>query len=153
MMSGLFFDRDDYREYVRLLAQLHRMIAASQDEGSEAERLRERMDACSGRFNDEEIASLNGISGDLYSLTAPVAPPRRKTPGAQHELFQAMLAERSGEYVTALDLLRRNRKMIEPALLSYMRGQIFAGAGLEEIANTFFEHASTLEPTVGSPQS
>jgi hypothetical protein len=146
MSQTTFFDRADYREYIRLLAELHGLIVSGQDEASEGERLREQMDASSEHFSDAEIASLHGISADLYSLAETAAPARPKTPQAQHDLLEAMLAARSGDYIKALELLRRNQAMIEPSLLSYMRGQIFADAGLAELANRFFEHASTLEP-------
>lgn len=33
-----------------------------------------------------------------------------------------------------------------------MRGQIFADAGLDEIANKFFEHASTLKTVIAAAQ-
>lgn len=146
MSKGMFFERADYCEYVRLLAGLHVLIAVGQDEGPDGERLRDEMDACSEHFSDEEIASLNGISADLYSLMEPAAMPRAKTGQAQQDLFQAMLAAQSRDFAKALGLLRRNQAMIEPSLLSYMRGQIFADAGLEDLAHSFFEHASMLEP-------
>lgn len=147
MPNRMFFDQADYCEYVRLLARLHDLIADGDDEGAEGERLRDEMDSCSEHFSDEEIASLNGISADLYSFIEPAAMPRAKTRQAQQDLLQAMLAAQSRDYVKALDLLRRNQAMIEPSLLSYMRGQIFADAGLEVLAHRFFEHASMLEPS------
>lgn len=150
MAKGMFFDRGEYRDYIRLLARLHSLIASDQDEGPEGEQIRGQLDAYSEHFSDEEIASLSGISADLHSLSEQTAPPRPKTPEAQQELLHAMLAERSGDHLRALELLRRNRTMIEPSLLSYMRGQVFADAGLDEIASKFFEHASTMDPIIAA---
>ena len=79
MNSQSFFNKSNFREYVRLLGRLHDLIAHGQDEGPEGETLREQMDVCSRDFSDDEIARLNGISADLYSLTEHAPPPRPKT--------------------------------------------------------------------------
>lgn len=74
MARPKFFRSPEYCEYLRLLARLHDLIAAVSDESPEGERLRDQLDVCSEHFTDDEIASLSGLSGDLYSLTElPVA--------------------------------------------------------------------------------
>lgn len=145
-MTAKFFKRAEYREYVRLLVRLHASIADACDEGSEGERLRDEMDTCGRDLSDDEVASLHGISGDMYSLTGPASVPRARTQQAQSDLLVAMHAQRAGDYITALELVRRNRLMIEPSQLSYLRGRILSDAGLDDVAIRFFEHASSLDP-------
>lgn len=146
MPRAMFFKKPEYCEYIRLLAKLHDLIAVEQDEGSEGELLRGQMDVCSENFSDDEIASLNGISGDMYSLTEPPIPPFLRTAQVQANLWTVIQARQTGDSVTALELLRQNRSMIDPSQLSYLRGRIFSDVGLDDIAVRFFEHASQLEP-------
>jgi hypothetical protein len=145
MSTAMFFERSEFREYVRLLAILHDLIASGRDEEPVGELLRDQMEALSGHFSDGEIASLNGISGDLYSLTEHAFAPHLMTEAVRDELLRARQAQRSGDYVAALELLRRNRSMLEPSQLSNMRARIFSEAGLNEVAIRFFRHASQLE--------
>lgn len=105
-----------------------------------------RKRVCSENFSDDEIASLNGISGDMYSLTEPPIPPFLRTAQVQANLWTVIQARQTGDSVTALELLRQNRSMIDPSQLSYLRGRIFSDVGLDDIAVRFFEHASQLEP-------
>lgn len=145
-MKAKFFKRAEYCEYVRLLARLHDLIACGRDEGPDGEGLFEEMEACGRDLADDEIASLNGISGDMYSLAEPAVAPQARTQQAQSDLLAAMHAQRAGDYITALELVRRNRMMIEPSQLSYIRGRILSDAGLDDVAIRFFEHASSLDP-------
>jgi len=73
-------------------------------------------------------------------------PHNRWTPQAQAGLIEALEARQRGEWDRALDLLRRWRAHIDPALLSYLRGSIWLEAGDVETAADFFAHAARLLP-------
>jgi hypothetical protein len=81
---GRFFDKPAFREYVRLLGELHRLIREGRDESPEGETLREAMDAPGELLDDEEVAEAFAISAELYRVStsttdangmpAPTAP-------------------------------------------------------------------------------
>lgn len=147
-----FFHKPEYREYVGLLVQLQRRIADGTDEGPEGELLYHQMDACSESFSDAEIVSLHGVSEDLYSLAAEAEDLLARTPEANDELAEAMRAHRAGDFVSALELLRRNRRMIEPSQLAYLRCRVLSDAGLDDVAFAFIDLASHLDHTNGNYQ-
>src|SRR5438128_7417532 len=121
-----FFDNPDFIEYVRLLATLHVAIKEGWDETAEGEALRERMDNPGSRLSREEVASLNGISADFYSLMDD--PSAEGTLGAteSHDSFTASAevppitaeattdleaarqARESKDFNTALELFRKH---------------------------------------------
>ena len=147
MARPKFFRSPEYCEYFRLLARLHGLIAAANDESPEGDRLRDQLDVCSEHFTDDEIASLSGLSGDLYSLTElPVALQPRNA-SVSEQLVEAMHAQHAGDSVRALALLRANRRSIPAAQLAYMRGRIISEAGLYDIAWRFFQVAAKWDPT------
>ena len=62
--------------------------------------------------------------------------------------MEAIQASQSGDWDTALDLLRRWGKHADPAVLSFLRGRIWEAAGDSETATAFFRHAAQLAPEV-----
>lgn len=145
MARARFFRNPNYAEYVRLLARLQELIAQGRDEGQDGDTLRERLDEAGAEFSDEEIVSLHGLSADYCSVFADPEPPRERTPEAQADLQAALESQRAGDYLTALCLIRKNRRMIEAAQLSYIRGRLFSEAGVHDIAWRFFDHAARLD--------
>jgi uncharacterized protein HemY len=67
-------------------------------------------------------------------------------PQAQQRLVEAIEARQAGEWDKALELLRRWGKHVDPALLAYLRGSIWQGAGDYATAALFFEEAARLAP-------
>jgi hypothetical protein len=67
--------RSPFQEYVRLLRELHRLIAEGKGDSDEAEQLRDLMDDPWDRMSPEEIRRVRGLSADLYTLTDPQPPP------------------------------------------------------------------------------
>ncbi|MCY2986685.1 MAG: hypothetical protein NTY19_02325 [Planctomycetota bacterium] len=56
-------------EYVRLLLDLHRCMAAGASESDEAESLRDQMDAPWNQLGPRELRLVRGLSADLYPKT------------------------------------------------------------------------------------
>jgi len=141
-----FFGRPEYCEYIRLLVRLHDLIADGTDELPDGERLRDGMDECSEDFTDDEVASLNGISADFYSLREKPTKSAVRTGAVDHDLRLAIDKMRDGEYATALELIRKNQSTIDLPDLCYLRGRIFSNAGLDDVAIRFFDRAAELTP-------
>jgi tetratricopeptide (TPR) repeat protein len=147
MLEHQFFHNPAFKDYIRLLFKLHVAIAEGWDETDEGEALRERMDREGNSLGSDEIASLNGISADFYSLTDPlpavVAPLTADVWADLQPLFQP---RKSKELHEVLDLLRKHAGFIPPASLAYLRGKIWMEAGEYQIAAAFLKRASELEP-------
>lgn len=67
MTTQRFFDKLNFRTYVRLLKQLHRLVRDGVDETAEGEELRERMDEPARDLSQEEFYCLKGISAEIKS--------------------------------------------------------------------------------------
>ena len=147
MLRGTFFENPAYCQYARLLAHLHDLIVAGRDDEREGDELRAKMDVCGEGLTDNEVFSLQGLSGDLYSLHEPAGVPPPQVAQSQNDLADSLNAAQSGDLVTALALVRKSRNQIEPSQLSYLRGRFLSDAGLADLAFRFFNHASELEPT------
>jgi tetratricopeptide (TPR) repeat protein len=147
MATERLFHYPDFINYVRLLYDLHVAMREGWDESAEGETLRERMEHPGSRLSSEEIASLNGISADFYSLTDQTsAIPAPITADVMADLDHAMQARESREFDTALRLLRKHSQHIPPASLAYLRGRIWLAAGEYQIAAAFLQRASDLDP-------
>jgi hypothetical protein len=68
MSTGRFFENPDFVTYVRLLRDLHAAIRAGTGESEEGERIRDQMDDPGSRLSPEEIARVQEISSEFYSL-------------------------------------------------------------------------------------
>jgi hypothetical protein len=150
MANAKFFDNPDFLQYVRLLHELHAAIREGKDESAEGERIRDQMDEPTSRLSSDEIDSVHGISGDLYSITDPLPTailPR--TAEVNDDLAEATRARASKDFNRALDLLRRRASYLEPAALAFQRGRIWMEAGESGIASLFLERAIELDP--GNP--
>ena len=137
-----------FRLVAKGLVALHRLIKEGKDESTEAEAVRDALDAPLKALSRTEAQLAQWLSEDLYSVSEPSAEGAQGeiNPHLQQELNEASAARESGEWDRALVLLRRWREHIPPALLSYMRGQIWAEAGHPEAAAMFFGHASESDP-------
>jgi hypothetical protein len=145
MANSQFFDNPDFLKYVRLLKVLHDAIRRGSDESEEGEGIREQMDDPGSQLSPAEISGVNGISADFYSLIDE--PPEAILPAnaqVQEDLRAASRARDSKDFNGALELLRRNARFIDPALLASRRGEVWSAAGEFEIARLFFERATAL---------
>jgi tetratricopeptide (TPR) repeat protein len=131
----------NYVAMVRGTRELHQLLAAGKDDSPEADTIREATDGPWEALSEVERNRVRNLSEDLYSLVEPPPNPQPMNPQAQAKLTQAFEAKQRGEWDRALDLLRRWRAYIDPALVSYLRGSIWLEAGDPATAALFYEHA------------
>jgi hypothetical protein len=104
------------------------------------------MDEPGSRLSSDEIASVNGIAADFYSLND--APPIALLPitadawAALQPVFQP---RQSKDLHGALELLRQHAGSIPPASVAYWRGKIWMEAEEYPIAAAFLKRASELD--------
>ena len=147
MLDDRFFRNPSYIDYIRLLFDLHRAIAEGWDETEKGEALRDRMDEPGSRLTSDETASISGISADFYSLTdTPSSALSPMTADALSDLQPIFHPQQSGDFHRAFELLREHAGSIPPASLAYCRGKIWMEAGEHQIAASFLERASDLDP-------
>lgn len=150
MTAQRFFDNAHFRAYARLLHQLHQLIRAGADETAEGEVLRERMDEPANFLDPEEVECLRGISADFYTLSEPPWQVQPSPPAMREELQAAIDAREKGDFVRALDLLRKHQRYRDTADVSALRGSIWSQAGENEIAADFFRRAKELNQQNGA---
>jgi tetratricopeptide (TPR) repeat protein len=135
-----------YVAMMRGTRELHQFLAAGKDDSPEADAIRDATDGPWKALSEVERNRIRNLSEDLYSLVEPPPPAQPMNPQAQAKLNAAYEARQRGDWDRALDLLRRWRAHIDPALVSYLRGSIWLEAGDAATAALFFEHACELNP-------
>ncbi len=153
-MSNQFFQNADFVEYTKLLYELHSAMRESGDESTEAEKIRDRMDEPGSRLSPDEIAVVQGISADFYSVADPLPTailPR--TAEVNVDLVAVRRARDTRDFHLALDVLRRRAAHLEPSAVSFLRGRIWMAAGQPAIAALFLERAAELQPANPSYRS
>ena len=130
------------------LVALHRLDRAGQDDSSEAESIRDSLDAPLDALNGAEKERAQWLSEDLYSIGEPPSTVVGKpmTPEAQRQLNEAIEARQSREWDRSLSLLRLCKDHVSPAQLSCMRGRIWEEIGYPVVAGAFFAYASESDP-------
>jgi hypothetical protein len=148
MIRQSLFGSPSLRLVAKGLIALHRLIKEGKDDSSEAESVRDALDAPLKALNATEREQAQLLSEDLYSISEPPAGTALKemNPQVQQQLNEALEARQSREWDRALALLRQWREYISPALLSYLRGSIWLEAGNADVAAAFYGHAADSEP-------
>ncbi|HLN26346.1 MAG TPA: hypothetical protein VK395_01225 [Gemmataceae bacterium] len=136
----------NYLAMVRGTRELHQLLAAGKDDAPEADALRDATDGPWEALSEIERSRVRNLSEDLYALVEPPSAAQPMNPQAQAKLGEAFEAKQRGEWDRALDLLRRWRAYIDPALVSYLRGSIWLEAGDPATAALFYDHACKLQP-------
>ena len=140
-----------YLAIVRGLRELHRLTVAGRQDSPEAVAVRDAADGPWRAPTEVEKKRIGGLSEDLYSITdPPQSSSPEMTPQVQSRLVEVEQARQRGEWDRALEILRHWAASIDPAVLSYLRGFTWLGAGDPETAALFFEHASKLQPENGA---
>src|SRR5262245_45583458 len=95
-----------YDQYVKLLRQLHCLIADGEGDSQEADAVRDELDIHAPFLTDIESQRADGLSAALYSLSGNeiYAPEDQINPAPELELKTAWERE---EYERVLTLLRR----------------------------------------------
>jgi tetratricopeptide (TPR) repeat protein len=140
----------NYLTVVRGIHEMHRLIAEGQEDSPPAEAVRNATDRPWQVLTEVERMRASGLSEDLYSITEAPPPAQSMNSQAAAQLNDAVEARQRGDWDRALELLRRCRAFIAPALVSYLRGSIWSEAGDANTAVIFYEHASRLQPDSGN---
>ena len=142
-------DSEAFRIVVQGVLELHGLEMAGRDESTDAERVRDSLDAPLAAVSNAEKERARWLSEDLYSISEPIpeSAPRAANPQVQQSLAEAIGARHKGQWDEALTLLRGMKDTVPPGLLSYLRGSIWRELGQPDVAACFYEHASTCEPT------
>ena len=150
-MSKRCFSTESYHvQSVQGLHRLHLLTISGMDESPEAEAVRASLEGPWQSLTDVEQQRITGLSEDLYSISEPALPPLSMNPQAQKKLDEAYEARRTGEWDTALCLLRQWGRYLAAAPLAYLRGCIWKEAGDAATAALFFEKAAQLEPAIAN---
>jgi Flp pilus assembly protein TadD len=147
MAYSPFSTSPSYSQYSRGVRDLHALIAADRDDSPEADEIRDSMDHPWYELSETEQKRIKGLSEDLYSISDPPQAPLPTNPQVERKLDEVEEAIRAGRWDEALELLRRWRRYVDPADLSFARGVVWHAAGDDETAVAFFEHAAKLQPT------
>ena len=125
------FGSSSFKLVAKGLVELHRLIKEEKDDSSEADSVRDALDAPLKVLSRIEKERAQWLSDDLYSVSEPSATATQKDMNsqAQQQLHEAFEARQSREWDRALTLVRRWKEYISPALLSYIRGAIWLEAG------------------------
>ena len=140
----------NYLTVVRGIHEMHRLIAEGQEDSPAAEAVRDATDRPWQALTEVERRRASGLSEDLFSITEAPPPTQSMNSQAAARLNDAFEARQRGDWDRALELLRRWRAFIAPALVSYLRGSIWREAGDARTAALFYEHASRLQPDNGN---
>jgi tetratricopeptide (TPR) repeat protein len=140
----------NYLTVVRGIHEMHRLIADGQEDSPAAEADRDATDRPWQALTEVERRRASGLSEDLYSITEAPPPAQSMDPQAAARLNDAVEARQRGEWDRALELLRKWRAFVAPALVSYLRGSVWSEAGDARTAVLFYEHAWRLQPDNGN---
>jgi tetratricopeptide (TPR) repeat protein len=136
-----------YQESVRLLRELHSLMAQGNSETDEADRVRDLMDDHWYQMSPVQIRRVEGLSADLYTLTDLLPPPQQLTQQAIDE-FQHLssTAVRNEDWERLLELLRDRGLPYPPDRVAFLRARCWENLGDLETALLFLEKALALSP-------
>jgi hypothetical protein len=132
---------------MKLLRELHFLMAEGKSETDEADRVRDLMDEHWYQMSPEVIRRVEGLSADLYTLTDPLPPPRELTQQEIDEFNQLSgTAARNHDWDRVLELLRDRPHPYPPDQVAFLRGRCWEHLGDLETARLFLERAVALSP-------
>lgn len=129
-----------YQQSMLALRGLHRLNVLGEEEGAEADELRDILERFWNSLTDAEQNRTSELSGDLNSICRHRADPAPIDPLEQERLNEDLLTV-AGQLDETLDVLRRWAPRLASADLSNRRGLAWEAAGDRETAAIFFEHA------------
>jgi len=143
---GRFSENPDYREYERLLIEVHRLIAHGRGDSTDADALREQLEVPASGLNTDEIVRLDSLSADLYMLQDKEVPAPNfqqwSTDRLRAELKEAWEWNNWGMVLT---VLRQNAaRILTIAQIAYFRGRAYAELGHPAPALEFMRYAARL---------
>lgn len=147
MAANVYLDNPNVAAYVRLLVELHRLIAAGKGDDEEADLLRDQMDVPWHHLSRAELALVDGLSADLYTLNHDSHLKHPLAGGINSSDFATELRamRRAGNFEGVLALLRNRPQCISADRAAFLRGWCYEQLGDFETAELFFEHAAKLD--------
>ncbi|MGH7139047.1 MAG: hypothetical protein ACREHD_25150 [Pirellulales bacterium] len=140
---------DAFFESLGLLKRLHLLSLAENDQGDEADVIREAMERLWWRLSDVERDRLDGLSADLYSIGENRPAPARVGDDVTKS-FEAAIS--SGKWDDALEVLRQHEAALPPSDVAALRGVAWGSLGHHNIAALFFAEAVRLRPDDINPK-
>jgi len=146
----MFADNVHYREYQRLLVQLHGLIAAGSNQSPDARELRQQMEKAESQLSEDEIVRLNALSADLSMLHDREIPdpdvvarvPPSEVPNLVDSAYQA------ARWEDVLELLRAGVSHLwRVDQVAYLRSRAYEGLGERAPAVAFMDEAARRAPT------
>lgn len=146
----MFADNYHYREYQRLLVELHALIAAGRNQSSEARDIRNLMEKAEARLSEDEIVRLNALSADLSMLHDREIPdpevaarvPANEVP----RLIES--AYRMKKWEEFLELLRAGVSHLwQLDQIAYVRSRAYEGLSELSPAVAFMDEAARRKPS------
>lgn len=148
MTPTVTVDNPHYVEYIRLLLELHALMAQGNGETEAADELREKMVRPWTQLDPREMSRLRGLSADLYMLEGDELPehvePAERSPQRLTAGWQA--AWNAKDWDELLALLRIGLPFLDQAQVAYLRGRCWAELRHPEVALLFFDHAARRNP-------
>ena len=135
---------------MKLLRELHSLIAEGKGDTDEADRLRDLMDAPWYNMSPQEIRRVRGLSADLHTLFDPSPAPEQLDQDLLDETSRlAEEAWSNKDWDGALDLLRERPHAFPPDRVAFMRAGCWENLGDLETSLLFLKRAVDLNPGAG----
>jgi tetratricopeptide (TPR) repeat protein len=146
-----FHDNPAFVEYEDLLCRLHALMAEGEEDGAEAEVVRDAMDGPSKYLSEAEIGRLKGLSADLYLLSqSETFPIGREVLPLPVLLIKLKQHEEEGDWEGVLAVLRQRGSEAPARAVAFARARAYAALGHLKVAIQFLDFAFRDEPQVPS---
>lgn len=145
----MFADNVHYREYQRLLVELHHLIAVGRNQSSEARERRQLMEKAEAHLSEDEIVRLNALSADLsmiHDREIPDPDVVARVP-AQEVAALAGSSYKGGRWEDVLELLRAGVSRVwRQEQIAYIRSRAYEALGELAPAVAFMDEAAKRAP-------
>lgn len=142
-MSPVAAPSRHFRDYARLLRDLHDLVRAGRGDSPEADASREMMDEAWEGLSPDEAARLRGLSADLGTIGSDPPETVDRPPEAS---FHALLLEleQNGDWDRLLLLLRSHREQLRASKVAVLRGVCWNALGEPLAAVQFWRESIRL---------
>ena len=148
-MTNLMNGDSSYRKVHDGLLRMHQLFVEGKRDCEEVNAIRDATDEPWNDLSDEEKATLQGLSQDLYEVEGVARnKPNAASPlSVEAWLSEAVHAQEKGHLDRALKLLRKCQGCVASGRLAQLRGSIWLEKKDPKTAAIFFKHAVDLDPT------
>lgn len=141
---------DNYREYTRLLRDLHALFVEGKGESEEADVLRDRMDHAWEILTPEQVKLVSGLAADLnWLLFGATSSAQTEATALEEYSLELQRANSREDWSSVLKCVRKLSTYLTNKDLAYWRGKAWQGLGDLDSARLFQNEAAKLEPVNG----